>query len=448
MKIFWSWQSDSPRKTNKEFIRDVLDSLCSELNQGGQIEPAGRPEAESEDLDEDGRLTVDYDTQGVGGRPPIAPTILDKIGEAAVFAADITPVVKTSGGKLIPNPNVMLELGFAIAELGYDRLVLFVNTAAAVDGTKLKNLPFDLTHCKHPHTYSLAKDADDERIAEVATELKNKIRESLRLSLKAAAAAARTKSKSPNLHLLALPDKKPAFALRVTQTADTSSAKTLAQIQQETPLQPLPSVRKSSLFGDQPSVSSRLGSFGITPPISQWSRDEVARYNQDLEWYYKAWTEHLSAVEQWSLASQREVILEFCVANDGNTPATNIDIDLIFPSDIELMNEDEVLDYPEAPRAPEKRPRGPNEAFAYIVDEQPLWTSFHQTHDAFIDKTDNTVRFHRDDLKHHCESMLGRFKIRFVSQEALKSFDIRYVISKNEAGPHFQGSIHCEVLVE
>ena len=49
LKIFWSWQSDSPRKTNKEFIRDVLDSLCSELNQREGADPADRPDDESAD---------------------------------------------------------------------------------------------------------------------------------------------------------------------------------------------------------------------------------------------------------------------------------------------------------------------------------------------------------------------------------------------------------------
>jgi hypothetical protein len=123
MKIFWSWQSDNHQPSGRYFVRDILTQLAKELN--GEAEDAERPESEEE---ADDRAKVDYDTFGVGGSPPIAETILGKIREAAVFVADVTSVGKTAGGKQLPNPNVMIELGYAMKVLSHQRIVLVMNT--------------------------------------------------------------------------------------------------------------------------------------------------------------------------------------------------------------------------------------------------------------------------------------------------------------------------------
>jgi hypothetical protein len=57
---------------------------------------------------------LDSDTQGVAGEPHVTEELLRKISESEFFAPDLTFVGRTDGGKLLPNPNVLIERGFAL----------------------------------------------------------------------------------------------------------------------------------------------------------------------------------------------------------------------------------------------------------------------------------------------------------------------------------------------
>lgn len=147
MRVFWSWQSDTHQPSGRHFVRAALEAAAVQLADHPDLEDAERP-------------TIDSDTSNVPGSPPIAETILRKIRECAVFVADVTPVGQTAGGKKLVNPNVMIELGYALAQLGSERIVLVMNQA---EGASLKALPFDLRHWRGPITYSLTRTADGEQ---------------------------------------------------------------------------------------------------------------------------------------------------------------------------------------------------------------------------------------------------------------------------------------------
>ena len=83
---------------------------------------------------------VDRDTAGVAGSPEIATTILQKITRAAVFVPDVSLVTSDEHLRQSPNPNVLVELGFAISQLGWDRIVMVMNTEFG----EPQSLPFDL----------------------------------------------------------------------------------------------------------------------------------------------------------------------------------------------------------------------------------------------------------------------------------------------------------------
>ena len=150
--VFYSWQSDrTPTlgpKTNRNFVLDALGRASKKL---------GR--------DELGLVEVDRDTSGVSGTPDIASTILKKIDAADGFVADVTIInADTAGneGRLTPNPNVLLELGYALRELGPERVVLVMNTA----GGDIHQLPFDLRG-RRVLPYQLSLDADPDTKREV-----------------------------------------------------------------------------------------------------------------------------------------------------------------------------------------------------------------------------------------------------------------------------------------
>jgi hypothetical protein len=105
-------------------------------------------------------LTVDRDTKGVAGSPPIVETIFHKIDKATVFVPDLTFVGKRGDGRPTPNPNVLIEYGWALKSLGHGRIVPVMNTAFGEPAADA--MPFNLRHLRNPITYYCPDDADDE----------------------------------------------------------------------------------------------------------------------------------------------------------------------------------------------------------------------------------------------------------------------------------------------
>lgn len=163
--IFYSWQSDSHPKTNHRFIKECLEDAVKQLVEGSHVDAATR---------------VDHDMKGVHGDQDVVPTILSKIDDCDIFVADVTIVAATDEGKNLPNPNVLLELGYAYKAAGPGRIIKLMNTAY---GHPELGLPFDLAHKRWPHTYTLEETANKERRQKVKQELSRELTEMIRLIL-------------------------------------------------------------------------------------------------------------------------------------------------------------------------------------------------------------------------------------------------------------------------
>jgi hypothetical protein len=154
LTIFYSWQSDTPSNLNRSFIEKALHEALNRLHSDATLESALR----------DSNLELDKDTKGVAGSPAIADTIFNKIDECVAFIADLTFVGKSMDGlttkskeaRLFPNPNVLIEYGYARKRHGTSALVGIMNTAYGVPD----DLPFDLRHLRRPITYHLADSAN------------------------------------------------------------------------------------------------------------------------------------------------------------------------------------------------------------------------------------------------------------------------------------------------
>ena len=127
--VFFSWQSDLDAKTNRNVIGDCIKDICKKNN-----------------------LSYDEATKNRCGSPDIARSIEEKIKPANIFIADVTTINADNQTKTTPNPNVLFELGIAQAVLGWERIILIVNTAYA----PVETLPFDID--KHrAMSYSLSR---------------------------------------------------------------------------------------------------------------------------------------------------------------------------------------------------------------------------------------------------------------------------------------------------
>lgn len=125
LSAFYSWQSDLSDKANRGLIRRQLRVAASKVE-----------ETHSQDI----IIEVDEATRDVSGSPNIPATILAKIASADVFICDITTINSNEDGRKVPNPNVVFELGYAVANLGWERIVLLFNEEF---GNFPDDLPFD-----------------------------------------------------------------------------------------------------------------------------------------------------------------------------------------------------------------------------------------------------------------------------------------------------------------
>ena len=169
-KIFWSWQSDYSETTCRHFIRDALADAIAKFIAESSIEESDRPK-------------LDHDTKGERGMADIAATILNKIAGAAVFVADLTPIGQSAGGKQLPNPNVMIELGWAMHRPGWERVIGVLNTAG---GAELEDLPFDIRQ-RRIITYHLPENAEKGTRKSVRAKLADELRGAISVNLQARA---------------------------------------------------------------------------------------------------------------------------------------------------------------------------------------------------------------------------------------------------------------------
>lgn len=131
IKIFYSWQSDLPGSQTRYLIQDSVDAAVKAMRNTIEI-------------------IADRDTMGEFGTPDITQTIFSKIDECDIFVADVSIINKyysidengdpTDEMKTSPNPNVLLELGYAARSLGWENVICILNT----DFGEIEELPFDI----------------------------------------------------------------------------------------------------------------------------------------------------------------------------------------------------------------------------------------------------------------------------------------------------------------
>jgi len=110
---------------NRNFIEEALKRALKSIkkDESETIEPV-----------------LDRDTAGLSGSPSITESIFEKIALADVFVADVSIINKDSDERHTPNPNILVELGYAVAQLGWNRILLVQNTVFGGP----EELPFDL----------------------------------------------------------------------------------------------------------------------------------------------------------------------------------------------------------------------------------------------------------------------------------------------------------------
>jgi hypothetical protein len=167
--VFFSWQADTETKTGRNLIERALERAASRTGDDTDVEEAIRD------------LSVDRDTKDVPGSPPIVDTIFQKIDKAAVFVPDLTFVGHRLDGRPTPNPNVLIEYGWALKSLGHRRIVPVMNTAFGQPSADA--MPFNLRHLRNPILYHCPMGADDEMRRQARENLARELEHAIRAVL-------------------------------------------------------------------------------------------------------------------------------------------------------------------------------------------------------------------------------------------------------------------------
>jgi len=152
INIFYSWQSDKQNSLIQEAIQLAIERIVS--GNEFKIEAA-----------------LDRDTKDIPGSPAIAEAILSKIDQCSLFLCDVTIVTESTSKRKSPNPNVLIELGYAAARVGWDRIICVMNEVYG----EPKELPFDIQHRRWPIRYKLADNSDESIVIETRETLSQNV---------------------------------------------------------------------------------------------------------------------------------------------------------------------------------------------------------------------------------------------------------------------------------
>ncbi len=146
INIFYSWQSDKPKRVNLNLIQEATQLAIERIISDDEFQF---------------EAALDRDTQDIPGSPAIAEAILSKIDQCSLFLCDVSIVIEPAPQRSSPNPNVLIELGYAAARIGWGK----DNMRDERDLWCPNKLPFDLQHrrwCLFDTDWRIARGNDTE----------------------------------------------------------------------------------------------------------------------------------------------------------------------------------------------------------------------------------------------------------------------------------------------
>lgn len=153
--VFYSWQSDI--RNNRNFIQSCIEKAIKDI-------------IKKQNKDIKLEINIDRDTRNKSGSPAIANTIFGKIEIADVFICDVTIINKNFINQIFkarftPNPNVLIELGYAVHILGWERIICISNT----EFSDIEVLPFDIRGHRITTFHGTNKDSKEKLTRTLAT---------------------------------------------------------------------------------------------------------------------------------------------------------------------------------------------------------------------------------------------------------------------------------------
>jgi len=181
---FYSWQSDTDRKIGRNFVQNCIEDSIAKVNK--------QLKSNLKVIKEEKELVLDQATERTLGSVDIANSLFQKIDLCSIFICDIS-IVQNSRKRKHPNPNVLIELGYASSRIGWENVIMIFNTSKS----KVENLPFDI-RSRRVFDYKLSLNTS----AEVKTQEKKRLKDRLISALYDQALAANSIKNEPIIRIL------------------------------------------------------------------------------------------------------------------------------------------------------------------------------------------------------------------------------------------------------
>ncbi|WP_343330522.1 hypothetical protein [Polaribacter staleyi] len=179
-RLFYSYQTDSPKKVNELFIENATKEAIKRVK-GAKI-----------------KLIKGF--RGTSGQLPLVETMLLQSESSDIFIGDVTLTAEfndhvfkehwcsksykkidvTGKVKKYPNGNVLIETGYSWAKKEYDRTILVMNEAYGIPS----ELPVDMGHLRWPITYNLPETHSQEVYDREYNQLLTKLKDAIVAALK------------------------------------------------------------------------------------------------------------------------------------------------------------------------------------------------------------------------------------------------------------------------
>jgi hypothetical protein len=185
VKIFFSWQSDTPARVGRTFLSETIRQAIEQLKLSAGIEEAERMAAPGE--------PGEPGEERAAGSPGHLKELLKRIDSAATVVADVTPIGQSLKGtdtrdgamRKFVDSDVALEAGYALHALGDRKLLLVFNAHYGWHD----DLPLDLRNRGGAIAFTLVPNASRPEIEAERKKLVGKLMAALSQTMNAPPAA-------------------------------------------------------------------------------------------------------------------------------------------------------------------------------------------------------------------------------------------------------------------
>lgn len=175
-----------------------------------------------------------------------------------------------------------------------------------------------------------------------------------------------------------------------------------------------------------------MNPFGASAILNIIPKDQIERYNLDLDLFYSRYRDYLNDLYDFELKNQLSIKIQLIISNTGNTPAEDVDIYCHFPDGFEIIDENDNEDPPDKPNPP-STPRTLFEGIGnfnmrpFIPDIRgPVMPNINKPS---IKKTNSfDVHFYRKYVKHLTVYPLDTLLAVYEDYNDFKNYSIDYTI--------------------